>query len=165
MLPVPNVLSPLSLSPPVPPGILSGPRSLPLPPQNHPWPPKLEATVPPLKLYCDLYLFAFFGTFCSISLIVNFHILSPCLQINSGQGLFSIRFLFRSIWHNAEYRLGDRLVVPSEAHHALPFAHRPVLGPRNLPLLILAVCQAASVFAQLLLSGLLRPYSYPRLNI
>lgn len=39
-------------------------------------------------------MYAFFGTFYSISLIVNFHILSPCLGINSGQGLYYIQLSF-----------------------------------------------------------------------
>lgn len=85
IFPLPNVLTTLPLSPPVPPLNPLRLTSTPLPPQNLLLPLQSEATVPPFKLYYDLFLYAFFGTFYSISLIVNFHILSPYLQMNSGQ--------------------------------------------------------------------------------
>lgn len=85
IFPLPSVLTSLPLSPPVPTLKPVRPTSTPLPPWNLLLPLQLEAAVPPFKLYYDLFLYAFFGTFYSISLIVNFHLLSPYLQMNSGQ--------------------------------------------------------------------------------
>lgn len=80
IFPFPNVLPSLILSSPVlPPNPLRF-RSK-LLPQNLLWLLQLEATVPPFKLYYDLFLYTSFGTFLGVSLIVSFHILSPWLQI------------------------------------------------------------------------------------
>lgn len=65
-----------------------------LPAPNPQQPPRSEATLHPFKPCCDLFLYPYFDNFCNSSLIVNFHVLSPWLQINSGQGLFNIPFSF-----------------------------------------------------------------------
>lgn len=97
IFPVPDGLTSLPLSWSVVPLIPLRSTSNPLPPQNPLWPPKWGTIFLSFKLYYDLFLCSFFGTFCSISLIVNFHILSLCLQINSGQILFHIQFSLCSI--------------------------------------------------------------------